>query len=627
MIALAFCIFVAPVLAIATRRLILKDEKTLSQILVEYGIFTLLANWFVLAVLSALYEFAFMNLQDLATTPNFIIKYTALSAVFSVMSGYFSCHSSIRAWRENNERPKPSIRRTVWGIVNNIIILVFSSVALLLLTSSVWIRNNFGTVTPDSLFFQVFAPMQGTNEDVLHSFFMRCIAVSVLGTAVAMIFANGPWKSGKRIKVRFFGYTINMFFDYTKRMKRYFAVLSVLALIVGMTGMISQLGARDLHNYFFARSNVIENYYIDPLDVQIKFPEKPRNLIYIYMESMENTYASKEHGGAMEYNLIPELTQLAYENISFSNGELLGGEPGFGGHTTSALVGSLSGLPLKDMGEFGLHGEQGLFLPGVYNLGDMLRDRGYNQTIIFGSDADFGYRAPYFRQHGDFRILDIHTARKEGIIEEDYKVFWGFEDKYLYEYAKMELATLSVSDQPFNLSLLTVDTHAPDGYLCSLCETKGEDGMGYEYEIEFENVVACASRQVYGFIEWLKEQPYYEDTTIIVTGDHLSMGYNYFENVTGIDKTDYERTTYNTFINSVADTHNTTNRQFLIIDMFPTVLAAMGVEIEGDRLAMGTNMFSDRQTLSEELGHAYLFSELNKRSSFYTNRFMFKRKS
>ena len=34
------------------------------------------------------------------------------------------------------------------------------------------------------------------------------------------------------------------------------------------------------------------------------------NLIYIFMESMESSYASTQDGGALEYNLIPNLTKL-----------------------------------------------------------------------------------------------------------------------------------------------------------------------------------------------------------------------------------------------------------------------------------------------------------------------------
>lgn len=84
---------------------------------------------------------------------------------------------------------------------------------------------------------------------------------------------------------------------------------------------------------------------------------------------------------------------------------------------------------------------------------------------------------------------------------------------------------------------------------------------------------------------------------------------------------DYERSVYNVFINlpegldtSFEKTHN---REFATLDMFPTTLAAMGVTIEGDRLALGVNLFSDKQTLTEQYGRKGLDKELMKKSKFY----------
>lgn len=45
-------------------------------------------------------------------------------------------------------------------------------------------------------------------------------------------------------------------------------------------------------------STFIDDNYIDPKSVDIQFPEQKRNLIYIYLESMENTYADEKNGGA-----------------------------------------------------------------------------------------------------------------------------------------------------------------------------------------------------------------------------------------------------------------------------------------------------------------------------------------
>ena len=51
----------------------------------------------------------------------------------------------------------------------------------------------------------------------------------------------------------------------------------------------------------------------------------------------------------------------------------------------------------------------------------------------------------------------------------DYKVFWGYEDEKLFEFAKADLTELAKSDQPFHMAIQTMDTHNEDGYKCRLC--------------------------------------------------------------------------------------------------------------------------------------------------------------
>ena len=158
--------------------------------------------------------------------------------------------------------------------------------------------------------------------------------------------------------------------------------------------------------------------------------------------------------------------------------------------------------------------------------------------------------------------------------------------------------------------MLTVDTHHVGGYKCELC--------GDEYEEKYENVYACASKQVLDFVNWVKDQPFYENTTIIIVGDHASMDAEYFDRAFDDD---YERHMYNCFINAPITTENVSNRVFTPMDMFPTTLAVLGCTIEGDRLGLGTNLFSDKQTLAEEYTIDVLNSELGKTSDFYTDKF------
>ena len=128
----------------------------------------------------------------------------------------------------------------------------------------------------------------------------------------------------------------------------------------------------------------------------------------------------------------------------------------------------------------------------------------------------------------------------------------------------------------------------------------------------------CSSRMIYEFIEWIQEQPFYENTTIVLCGDHLTMDPDFMQDV----DENYLRTVYNCIINPAVEPVQEKNREFGTFDMFPTTLAAMGVEIQGDRLGLGTNLFSDKQTLCEMYGFETLDWELQKRSEFYEQRFL-----
>ena len=87
----------------------------------------------------------------------------------------------------------------------------------------------------------------------------------------------------------------------------------------------------------------------------------------------------------------------------------------------------------------------------------------------------------------------------------------------------------------------------------------------------------------------------------------------------------YERTTLNIIINPdpnlSLNNANYQNRQFSSMDMFPTTLAAIGCKVEGERLGLGTNLFSEKKTILEEFGVKYVNEEFRKKTTLYENVF------
>lgn len=176
----------------------------------------------------------------------------------------------------------------------------------------------------------------------------------------------------------------------------------------------------------------------------------------------------------------------------------------------------------------------------------------------------------------------------------------------MFQFARETITELAQREEPFNLTMLTVDTHFEDGYVCDLCEDKFGDN-------QYANVMACSSRQVTEFVKWVMEQDFYKDTAIVLTGDHTTMDKDFLQNL----ESGFPRRTYTAFINAAAEPANPGERRiYSTLDTFPTTLAALGAKIEGDRLALGVNLFSECKTLPEEYGIDYVSEELKKRSEF-----------
>ena len=459
-----------------------------------------------------------------------------------------------------------------------------------------WYIRTYGDLGFDSILYTVFSDLGGVQSGLILSFCLKAVVPALLLAAAGVLMLSLLGKT---------------------RLQLVLTRVTALALSLLMVTQAAFTTCLPEYVYgLFHETPVFDQYYVQPTAENVKFPEDKRNLIYIFLESMEISYLSEEQGGGQEDNLIPELYELATEHTNFSHddSEVGGFLPVTGATwTIGAMVAHTAGVPLKlppDVAENDYGQDDNGFLPGITSLQNLLRDQGYYQTLMVGSVASFGGRRQYYLQHGADYVYDISTARRDDIVEDDYFVWWGMEDKFLFEYAREELTEIAKKDQPFAFTMLTVDTHHIGGYFCEYCEN--------EHDEQYENVMSCSSKQVLEFVQWLEQQPFFDDTTIIITGDHLSMDKGYFTR--NVDE-DYTRRSYNCFINSAVDTKFTDNRQFSALDMFPTTLAAMGCTIEGDYLGLGVNLFSGEPTLIELLGYERFDRQLSMASSYYAENF------
>ena len=530
--------------------------------------------------------------------------------------------------------------KTRWKVIR-ILLDIAIFIAVLAGRSAQWVTQEWGDLTLDEVIFTMTQPLTGTDSGIIWSY----IAYAVIPSVVIIVVLNlvyilflalkqppkgrkvkdeaGKWtrveaelteeqksaidadRAKKNTKVR-------------RNLRRWVRpVCAVMAAVFGFVqvgALWNKLGVTQHIQSLGENSTYIEDNYADPATVALTFPEKKRNLIYIFLESMEVSYSDKASGGLFDTNYIPRLTQLSDENENFSgqkgDGLLNGGNSlKYSTWTMGGMFAATSGLPLKIPIEINGVGTnfmntQESFFPDLTCLGDILEEQGYVRDMSFGSDATFGGRRLCFTQHGNYDFHDWKYYTTNGELPSDYKVWWGFEDEKLFTFAKDRLNELSSGNAPFAFTMLTVDTHYPEGYVCELC--------GDEFPEQYANVIKCSDDQVADFIEWCQEQPWYENTTIVLSGDHPTMNKEFCSSASF----DYRRKCYTAYINAAVEPERDDYREFATVDNFPTTLAALGVKIDGNRLGLGTNLFSSEDTLIERDGLEFVNTELQKSSDW-----------
>ncbi|UXR78250.1 MULTISPECIES: LTA synthase family protein [unclassified Staphylococcus] len=597
---------VAGLLVTAIDVTVLKQHRTIGRV-IKKGLFYLIT---INIVTLGLFVFVLKRTDSVESTTYqsiFALYYIGIALLFGAL---WIAVKYLLQRQTQVQLHHTTVKRRWLDVTIKIFTMLFAIIGLLAVYFSNWFIDYFGNITPEQFLFNLKSPIKGTSDGMVEEMF-RTPILKALFLAIPLfilVVYNRYDVIGQRQRT------------LLKRtvMRTLLLLVSLVVLVTGVTYSSQKLRLPEVYEAYAKDSQYIKQNYVTPTTKQYQFPEKKRNLVHIYLESVENSYLSKNLGGYMNENLMSELTELSKEGVHFSDSK----DPFGGPHQTygsswsvAGMVNMGMGIPLKIPMNGNSYGKSGYFLPGARGIGDILHEEGYEQTIMFGADADFGGLTTYFKSHGNFNIWDWKYARDHGYIPKDYKVWWGFEDDKLYNYAKQEITRLSQTGKPFNFTMETADTHFPDGYVSKNTPTPRDN--------QYANVIAYSTSEAVAFVRWLQQQPYYENTTIVITGDHLSMDKKFFKDF----DPDYKRDIFNLIINPAKEPEKVQNRQFAPLDMFPTILSSMGVEIKGDRLGLGTDLFSETPTLIERDGLEKFDSEISMNSNYYNKQFVSERGS
>lgn len=469
---------------------------------------------------------------------------------------------------------------------------------LVLCFALIWALRRFPMHDVYTVFFVLTADIHGTDSSTVQSIMLQIIIPSIAFFLFFRFLA-------KRKFVRFF--TAKIIASFSLSFFVFSLALAFFSLRLWKYPRIFfQVHGKSLDSEFYKKN------YVNPNDVHISFPEKKRNLIVLFLESMESSVASVADGGLLNVSLIPDLTKLAKENRNFSESGNLGGGVNLEGTswTLAGIMSKFAGVPY--FSPFTKNADGGVScLENAATLGDILSQNGYRCLFSCGSEKTFEMRDVFLERHG-FEIHDIVWYKKNNFLPSDYGVFWGFEDAKLFSFAKKELKILSEKNEPFCFSFLTVDTHFPDGY-------KDENTVSI-FQKQIMNVFATSDAQVNAFISWCKKQSWYKNTTIVILGDHnyLAAPLNNFIKAASKNYHATARRWLDIFINDAPCCDMVQrNRMFSSFDMFPTVLESIGCKIDGRSLGFGKSLYGGEKTLIELYGAQKINEELMQKTLQY----------
>lgn len=204
---------------------------------------------------------------------------------------------------------RKKMKKRIIRLIGRLIAVIVLFLFLLIIQSARWYLQKFGELDISVAIYQMLSPLKGTSSSVLQEYCSACLFPALFITIIiAFLYQCYSAVTDKMyldVHIQVYHYLTDVTKDYFLHFRERFRRISkivislvlVLAIITMVLGMAVKIGLPEYVKSISIESELIEQYYADPDDIKIIFPEQKRNLIVIYMESMESTFASEEAGG------------------------------------------------------------------------------------------------------------------------------------------------------------------------------------------------------------------------------------------------------------------------------------------------------------------------------------------
>ena len=452
-------------------------------------------------------------------------------------------------------------------------IFIYYFLAFVLIGLSGWIESSFDNPTIDQIIYHMYYSEGAAikfGRIFAITFMAECIVFPIVFSAIATF-------THRIIFRRFFQSSDDVLLSVQRTctqvlQKTLFWSMPIAAVVMGTTILLLKLSVFSYIGYYFSEDQFSHNF-ANPNDVKLT-KGKLKNLVLIYVESLEDTYGDTQ---LFDSDLLLPLRRLG--GVHFQSYKPAAGAT----WTMGGIVATQCGVPLRVYSEYDFKRDSAqsrAFLPGATCLGDIFESFGYHNVFLGGAPLSFAGKGAFLKDHGYQTVYGRDEWEKAGVNSNEMSE-WGLYDSALLENAKKQLRTLHASGQPFNLTILTLDTYNPRGFLSKHCRDHGASN--------FEGIVQCTSQQLADFVNFMSSSGYMIDTNIVIIGDHLAVPNPVFDKL----KLAPERHIFNLFISDSPLKKNT--EVILPFDIFPTIIELSGINVDGDRLGLGYSGFFEQE--------------------------------
>src|SRR5262245_3027415 len=222
-----------------------------------------------------------------------------------------------------------------------------------------------------------------------------------------------------------------------------------------------------------------------------------KNVMLVTMESMGADYMA--HFGNRQ-NITPNLDRIASEGLLFT--QLLA--------TGTRTVRGLEALTLSVPPTPGQSILRRPHNAGLFTLGDVFRERGYDTRFLYGGYGYFDNMNAFFGGNG-FEVIDRTSLSSEEI---HFENVWGVSDEDLFQRVLKEADRSFAAGTPFFQLVMTTSNHRPFTYPNGVIDIFSKTGRlgGVKY----------ADYAIGRFVEAARLKPWFKDTLFVFIADHTA---------------------------------------------------------------------------------------------------------